>query len=37
MGPMRYVRELVRELGLGEAGEEVERQVESILKGLGLI
>jgi hypothetical protein len=34
---MRYVREIVRELGLGEATEEVERQVESILRGLGLL
>lgn len=34
---MKYVREIVKELGLGEATEEVERQVESILRGLGLI
>lgn len=34
---MKYVKELLRELGAGEATEEVERQVESILRGLGLI
>ncbi len=34
---MKYVKEIVKELGLGEATEEVERQVESILRGLGLI
>jgi hypothetical protein len=34
---MKYVREIVRELELGEATEEVERQVEAILRGLGLL